>query len=244
MSDIFPVFVGYDSREPEASAVTISSLIKHSSIPLHVQDLKERPLRHAGLYWRKWRSENGQKFDLSDGKPFSTEFSFTRFLVPALMQWNGWALFVDADWLFRSDIAKLLNEFNDQYAVMVCKQDYKPSDGVKMDGMKQERYYRKNWSSFMAFNCGHPSNKLLTPQVVSEEPGSWLHGLSWLEDSEIGDLTHQWNWIAGTTEGEPLGVHYTLGGPNFPHLRDVDRPYFEEWRQEARRIGIWNDEAA
>lgn len=241
MSDIFPVFIGWDSREPEAADVTQSSLIHHSSIPLHVQMLKERPLRHAGLYHRKWRAEGNQKFDLSDGKPFSTEFSFTRFLVPALMQWNGWALFVDADFLFMDDIAKLLEELDDRYAVMVCKQDYKPSDGVKMDGQKQERYFRKNWSSFMVFNCGHPSNKLLTPQVVSEEPGSWLHGFGWLEDAEIGNITHQWNWINKTTTGEPLAVHYTMGAPNFPHLRDADDPYFEEWRQEAKRIGVWQD---
>ncbi len=115
---------------------------------------------------------------------------------------------------------------------------------TKMDGVKQERYFRKNWSSFMAFNCSHPSNKLLTPQVVSEEPGSWLHSFSWLENDEIGNLTHQWNWISGCTDGEPLGVHFTEGGPNFPHLRDADRPYFSEWIAEAKRIGIWDDEAA
>ena len=240
----FTVYVGYDSREPEASDVAISSLVRHSSIPVNVRELKERPLRHAGLYWRKWRAENGQKFDLSDGKPFSTEFSFSRFLVPALMMWEGWALFVDADWLFRADIAELLPELDNKYAVMVCQQHYQPKDGMKMDGQRQEAYHRKNWSSFMAFNCSHPSNKLLTPQVVNEEPGSWLHGFGWLENSEIGNLTHQWNWIDGTTSGEALGVHFTMGGPNFPHLRDADKPYFEEWRKEARRIGVWKDEEA
>lgn len=238
MTETLSIFIGWDSREPEAAEVTKSSLIKHSSIPLHIQMLKERPLRHAGLYNRKWRAEGGQKYDQVDGKPFSTEFSFTRFLIPALMQWEGWAVFVDCDWLFMKDIKHLLDELDDQYAVMCCKQDYRPKTDTKMDGVKQEKYFRKNWTSFMAFNCSHPTNKLLTVQAVNEEPGSWLHGLGWVPDNEIGNLDHRWNWIDGTTEGEPWGVHFTLGGPWFPHMQDV--AYGEEWRQEAKRIGVWN----
>ena len=237
--DVLPVFIGWDSREPEAADVTKSSLIKHSTFPLHVQMLKERPLRHAGLFCRKWRAENGQKFDQVDGKPFSTEFSFTRFCIPALMQWDGWALFVDCDWLFMDDIAKLIPvlEANEDKAIMCCKQDYRPKTDTKMDGVKQERYYRKNWSSFMFFNCGHPTNKMLTVQSANEEPGSWLHGFGWVPDDEIGDIDHAWNWIDGTTEGEPKGYHMTLGGPWFPHMQDI--AYADEWRAEARRIGVW-----
>ena len=241
MTDILPVFIGWDSREPEAADVTKSSLLQHSTFPLHVQMLKERPLRHAGLYQRKWRAEGGQKFDQIDGKPFSTEFSFTRFLIPALMQWDGWALFVDCDWLFKADIRNLVDTLDDKYAVMCCKQDYKPATDTKMDGVMQQRYFRKNWSSFMAFNCGHPTNKLLTVQAVNEEPGSWLHGFGWVPDEEIGNLDHRWNWIDGTTTGEPFGVHYTLGGPWFAHMQDV--AYAEDWRDEAKRIGVWSEVA-
>jgi hypothetical protein len=107
-----------------------------------------------------------------------------------------------------------------------------------MDGQLQQKYFRKNWSSFMLFNCGHPSTKLLTVDSVNNEPGSWLHAFGWCPDDELGSLKPQWNWIDGTTEGEPLAVHYTLGGPWFPHLRNGNLPYFEEWRQEARRIGV------
>jgi hypothetical protein len=244
MIDVFPVFIGWDSREIEAAEVTKSSLIKHASIPIHIQFLKERALRHAGLYNRRWRAEGDQKFDVIDGKPFSTEFSFDRFLIPALMQWDGWALFCDCDWLFRADLARLVEELDDKYAVMVCKQNYKPKTDVKMDGQKQEKYFRKNWSSFIAFNCGHPTNKFLTVQTVNEEPGNWLHGLGWVPDNEIGNLDHRWNWIDGTTEGEPLAVHLTEGGPWFKHLEGANKPYFDEWKAEATRIGVWETEAA
>ena len=237
--DILPVFIGYDSREPEAYDVARASLLEHATFPVHVQPLDERALRHSGLYQRTWRTEGHQKIDNQDGKPFSTEFSFTRFLVPALMQWKGWALFADCDWLFRADINRLVHELDFRHAVMCCKQDYRPVTDIKMDGQRQEKYFRKNWSSFIAFNCSHPTNLMLTVEAVNSEPGSWLHGLGWVPDHEIGNLSHQWNWIDGTTAGDALGVHYTTGGPWFPHMRNSNAPYFEEWREYARKIGAW-----
>jgi hypothetical protein len=239
--DVFPVFIGWDSREPEAAEVTKSSLIKHASIPIYVQMLKERMLRHNGLYQRRWHTDGEQKIDKLDGKPFSTEFSFDRFLIPALTQWSGWALFLDCDFLVKADIARLVEELDDKYAVMVCKQNYVSKTDVKMDGQKQQTYFRKNWSSFCAFNCSHPTNLLLTVDAVNNEPGNWLHSFGWVPDGEIGNLDHRWNWIAGTTEGNPLAIHYTLGGPWFRHMQNV--PYADEWIAEATRIGVWNEAA-
>lgn len=234
------VYIGYDSREPEAYEVAKASILKHASVPVNVVKLNQAALRKAGLYRREWIAQGGQKFDVIDGKPFSTEFSFTRFLVPALMQWEGWAVFMDCDQIFFEDIAQLTKEFDDRYALQVCKQDYQPTSGVKMDNQLQEKYFRKNWSSFMAFNCSHPANANLTIDAVNSEPGAWLHGLRWLRDDDIGDLNHGWNWIDGTTKVRPLNVHYTLGACWFPHLRYANQPYFEEWRQFAKEIGIWD----
>jgi hypothetical protein len=236
---VLPIFIGYDSREPEAYEVARASILKHATMAVHIQKLDQRALRHSGLYKRKWHAEGNQKIDDVDGKPFSTEFSFSRFLVPALMQWEGWAIFMDCDQLFVSDVAEILHEMDPDKAVQVCQQRYEAVDGLKMDGMRQEKYFRKNWSSFMLFNCGHATNKMLTPDVVNQEPGSWLHGLSWVPDNEIGELNHGWNWIDGTTKGDPKNVHYTLGGPWFPHMRNMNAPYFEEWRQAAKDLGVW-----
>lgn len=237
--DVLPVWIGYDSREPEAYEVAKASILKHATMPVLVQKLDQRALHHAGLYRRTWRAEGYQKIDNIDNKPFSTEFSFSRFLVPALQQWEGWGLFLDCDQLFLTDIAEILDEMDASKAVQVCKQNYDPVEGIKMDGMKQEKYFRKNWSSVMLFNCSHPSNKLLTPDVVNGEPGSWLHGFGWLGDGDIGELNDGWNWIAGTTKVPAKNVHMTLGGPWFPHMRHLNEPYFEEWRQACRDLALW-----
>jgi hypothetical protein len=234
--EILPIFIGYDTREHDAYQVCKSSILKHATRPVYIQPLNERSMRHAAIYKRRWRSVDGQKVDEIDGKPFSTEFSFTRFLVPSMCQWQGWAVFVDCDFLFMTDITDIVKEFDNRYAVMVCKQNYQPKTAVKMDGQSQQSYNRKNWSSLAVFNCAHASNHDLTPFRVNKEFGSYLHGFSWLEDHEIGDLNHGWNWLEGCTQVPPKAVHYTLGGPWFPDKQDV--AYAKEWLDEARRIGV------
>ena len=239
MNNAFPVFIGYDSREPEAYEVAKHSILKYASVPVHIQQLNEAALRSIGMYDRKFTVTDGQKIDAIDGRPFSTEFSFTRFLVPALCQWQGSALFMDCDQLFRTDIAKLISEIDTSYAVQVCRQVYDPKVSIKMDNQVQQKYNRKNWSSFMVYNNAHPATKMLTVDAMNMEPGSWLHQFSWCRDVDIGGLDYRWNWIDGTTEGEPLNVHYTLGGPWFEHMRWSNAPYFDEWRATAKEIGLW-----
>ena len=95
----------------------------------------------------------------------STEFTFTRFLIPTITEYNGWALFIDCDFVALEDVAKLFAQANDKYAVMCAQHDYTPKEGVKMDGQQQTSYPRKNWSSMMLVNCGHPSNARLTQRI-------------------------------------------------------------------------------
>lgn len=225
---MIPVFIGWDAREEEAADVCRFSLLRRASVPVHVQFLKQAALRQIGLYRRESQISAGQRVDRIDGRPFSTDFAFTRFLVPALCQYEGWALFVDADFLFLGDIAELLAQRDQRYAVMVCQQTHVPLESRKMDGCEQLPYERKNWSSLILFNCAHEATRRLTPGAVNGEPGSWLHSLRWLPDRLIGALPPQWNWIDGTTSGEPKAVHYTAGGPWFTGCEAVR--FAGEWQ--------------
>jgi hypothetical protein len=120
-------------------------------------------------------------------------------------------------------------------AVACVQHDYKPKETTKMDGVPQSTYPRKNWSSFMLFNCAHPSTRKLTPELVNRESGAYLHRMQWAEDAEIGALPTGWNWLEGwndkPAEGYPQAVHYTRGGPWFAKWQDVD--YAAEWLAEA-----------
>ena len=88
-----------------------------------------------GLYNRKHTVKDGQMIDDIDGKPFSTDFSFTRFLVPALNMYQGWALYMDCDMYLRTDINDLFEEYNIDYYPLYCvKHQYEPTEEFKMDG--------------------------------------------------------------------------------------------------------------
>jgi lipopolysaccharide biosynthesis glycosyltransferase len=210
--------MGFDTREVLAYSVAeySASRFNRNVIPLRLNDLRDRELYSRPI------------------DPLSsTEFSFSRFLVPLLNNYDGWALFVDCDILFISDPLDLLQFAEDKYAVMCVKHDYNPTTKTKMDDKVQYLYPRKNWSSVMLFNCGHHSNKKLTKEVVNSASGSFLHQMKWLVDEEIGELPKEWNWLTDwyvePRDGRPKLLHYTEGGP-----------WFEKY-QDCAYANIWKD---
>lgn len=233
----FPVYIGFDQREETAYKVCAKSLLAHSSIPLSLHKLEVGNLKSRALYNRTARVIDGQMVDDIDGRPFSTDFAFTRFLVPYLMSYEGWAIFVDCDFLFTRDLAEIIPWLDDSKAVMVVKHDHVPSETVKMSGQSQGTYPRKNWSSFIAWNCSHPSNRNLMPHQVNTKSGRWLHGFSWLKDDEIGELAVTWNWLAGVSDPlneVPTAIHFTLGTPDMKGHENA--PYADLWRAELTRL--------
>ena len=218
------VFVGYDSREQIAYDVCEYSILKYNR-NARVIPLKQDELREQKLYWR-------------DNDPLSsTEFTFTRFLVPHLCNYQGWALFVDCDFLFQINIEEIFALADDRYAAMVVKHDYNPPEGIKMDGQKQLAYPRKNWSSMILWNCGHPNNQKLTTDLVNKETGQFLHRFSWLKDDMIGELNCQYNWLVNhyhePKDGKPKLIHYTEGGPWFENYQHCEYGYhWERMRAE------------
>ena len=215
-------FIGYDSKEDIAYRVCKQSLLKNSSIEIKVLALKLYELVARDFYKR------------SVDPLASTEFTYSRFLVPLLMNYKGWAVFCDCDFLFLEDVSKLFSNLSDEKAVYCVQHDYTPKEKHKMDGQKQTIYPRKNWSSFIIFNCNHPSNRKLDVNVVNSETGAFLHQFKWLRDEEIGSLDERWNWLEGWTSNSnnntPFAIHYTRGGPWFDEWQDVE--FAKDWIKE------------
>ena len=215
------IYIGWDSREDIAYQVARQSILDHSSVPVDIVPIKLRTLQKNNDYWRR------------DDPLSSTEFTFSRFLVPYLNNYEGWALFIDCDFLFLEDVAKLFEHIDNSYAIMCAKHDYTPKEGVKMDGKQQLPYPRKNWSSMMLINCAHPKNEILTPDLISNRKttGAYLHRFTWLEDSDIGAISHEWNWLVNwykePKDGHPCALHYTEGGPWFEEYKHCE--YASHW---------------
>ena len=219
------VFVGYDPREDIAYQVCKHSILSRQS-DADVRPLKQSELRQSGWYTRP------------ADKLASTEFTFTRFLVPELANFKGWAVFMDCDMILTTDIKQLFDQADDRYAVMCVQHDYTPKEGMKMDGQKQTVYPRKNWSSVVLFNCAHPSNARLTQDMVNdiELNGAYFHRFSWLKDEEIGELDHTWNYLVGVYDDieTPNLIHYTEGGPWFENYRDCE--FHQLWKDELQEM--------
>ena len=228
MSKSLDIYIGWDSREPIAFDVAKRTIVDHASIPVRITPIVLNDLVERKVYTR-------------EVDPLaSTEFTYSRFFTPWLAGYQGWALFCDCDFLFFADVAGLLQYQDESKAVACVKHDYKPKEGLKMDGKVQTTYPRKNWSSFMLFNCAHPSTRKLTPELINRESGAYLHRMQWAADEEIGEIPVSWNWLEGWNDkpvaGTPNAVHFTNGGPWFKNWQDVD--YGDEWRAVAREIDV------
>lgn len=251
-----PIYIGYDQREHMAALVCAKTIAQathyyrtdwRESGRMAVSEmLCHRHLRREGLFTRPWQvDEHGQFWDQRDGRPFSTEFSHSRFLVPHLAHLagdTGWVGFVDCDFMFRRPAAALLDYCTPDKAIAVVKVDTSSlTAGLKMDGMRQEPYRRKLWSSLMLWNLDHEANRPLveSPEIANTWAGGSLHNFGWLGSEDlIGEIPAEWNYIPGISPepavGGPAAVHWSQGGPWMRGYEDV--PFAASWRQEVRDL--------
>lgn len=211
------LFHGFDPREEVGTHTFCSSVIHHASepvamIPLHLPMLPEY--------------KGGQR----DG---TNAFIYSRFLIPHLCGYEGFAIFADgADMICRADIAELWAMRDPYLAVQVVKHDYKTKHPRKYVGTKMEAENRdypcKNWSSVMLINCAHYDWRRITPETVATMSGAELHRFSFLADRFIGEIPAEWNWLADEygENNEAKLLHWTAGIPawkqyqNAPHAGD------------------------
>ena len=213
---VLNIYIGFDEAETTAYHTLCHSIIEHASGPIRVSPICSK---HFTKFFNRHRDDKQ-----------SNDFSFTRFLVPYLNQYDGHAIFMDCDMMLRTDVFEALKEVDERDAVSVVKHDYTPSETVKYLNNKQYAYPRKNWSSFVVWNCAHIKNRKLTPEFVEKATGLELHRFTWLDDSEIGELDVKWNWLVGdyiNPPGDVKNVHWTIGGPYFDEYSHVD--FSSEW---------------
>jgi lipopolysaccharide biosynthesis glycosyltransferase len=188
------IFIGFDNNEKEAAKVCEYSLRKSSPKKLDITLLNINELN----------------FNRPLDPLQSSEFTYTRFLVPFLCNYEGAALFLDSDMLVISDINELFDLYDSRYALQVVKHDHVPLEITKKGNKIQSAYLRKNWSSLMLMNCSEL--KLWSKGYVEKASGSELHQFVGIDDFKIGDITKEWNTLDILSHNTKI-LHYTSGGP-------------------------------
>lgn len=186
------VFIGYDPRQPIAYQVLAHSIWSRSSLPVSITrlQLNQLPVKRRGL----------------------TEFTFSRYIVPYLCNYEGEAIFMDADMLCLADIADL---------VWTCHNRLDSVSVVKHPKMRFE------WPSLMFFNNAHC--KGLTLDVIEKgEPQS----LAWA--TSVGEIPAEWNHLVGydAPRTDAKIVHFSAGIPCFPEISGCE--YEKEWMDELK----------
>lgn len=188
------VFIGFDSRQPVAYNVAQMSILQHASAPVSITPLvlPTLPISRKGL----------------------SDFTYSRFLVPWLCDYEGRAVFMDSDFLCRADIAELF-KLNTGHAVHVVQHD-------------QRTFERP---SLMLFNC--EKCEILTPEYVETAKNPLK--LDWTQD--IGFLPDEWNHLVSYDRPNPNAkmAHFTQGLPCYPeHPNLWNAEFGAEWRQMAK----------
>ena len=184
------VFIGFDERQRVSFTTLASSIYEHSSRPVSITPLILRtlPITRRGL----------------------TPFTFSRFLVPWLCNFQGQAIFMDADMLLLSDIHDAFEDQTNDHALSVVKSIAKFEQ-----------------TSFMAINCGHPANKILSPDYIQNTNQNLLT-LEWLNEDQVGTLDSKWNQLIGYEEvsTQSGNLHYTMGIPAYEETSTCEHGHF------------------
>jgi len=172
------IFIGYDPRQPVSYNVLQHSIITRTEYPVSITPLvlETLPITRKGL----------------------TPFTWSRFLVPFLCNFDGLAIFMDADMLVQADIKELF----DVVASLRDANGRIPAVSVAKNKARFE------WASVMVFNCEHPDNRILTPKFI-QTTDKGLHGIVWT--NSIGSLSDDWNHLVGYDELRQVRVQNSVG---------------------------------
>tara|TARA_A100001011_G_scaffold398417_1_gene502793 strand:- start:3828 stop:5435 length:1608 start_codon:yes stop_codon:yes gene_type:complete len=232
------IYVGYDSRHENISEQTKRLIDLRITQSLGGGDI-------TGLF--KWFKPEVKLLDISKIPEYtreyanqSTEFTYSRFLIPYLENYEGFSMFVDNDILFRETPLPFLYFLNPEDAVACVQYNFDKHDETKMDGEKNVSYPKKLWSSLMVFNNSHEDCKKLTPEVINTESGKYLHQFEWTNAiSEIPE-SHIVTEGFDTLKDKPhaFAIHYTRGGPWIKNMNLDNLNMLDEYQNMINKIQV------
>ena len=228
----FNIYIGYDSNHKDLEDLcqfAIEKRCEEENIPVpkfNILDYRDIP-----EYVRDYAQQ-------------STEFTYSRFMIPYLENYEGYSIFIDNDILFtEGNIYKFFMHLNlDDAVACVQYPDFDASD-LKFNQQKNVSYNKKLWSSLMVFNNSHPDCRKLTPWVVNTETGKYLHQFEWTD--KISNIPDRYILTDGydsyLDKPDKVAVHYTRGGPWIEGqlMRGMNLSLYEKLYEDYKKAGRW-----
>ena len=215
--DLVRVFVGADRSQALAVDVLAYSIRRHTDMKVDVVSMADVILPEPQ--------------DIRQGS--RTNFSFTRFAIPALCNYQGRAIYMDADMQVFKDIRGLWEvPFEGREKIQILEDI--PEEFQPKEGQLGAPSRRKKQSSVMVLDC----SKLnwVAEDIISGLDGRYtydelLSEICILEPDEIGwRVPWVWNSLETYIEGTTALTHYTY-------------MFIQQWVSNQNPIGwVWINE--
>ena len=209
------IFVGFDNRQTVNSTVCHQSILMHSSRPVAIVPLTLPAITAMTGFERRGL----------------TPFTYSRFLVPWIAGYQGWAIFCDSDIVFLSDPMRLIDECQGDKLLHPMSS---PAVWIRdKSGFEFER------AGLMVMWCGHPAWKSVTPEAMNDpkvypsphkiERRGDIDGI--FPPEIIGRFSEEWGVLVGYEAIDPNmefgALHYTQGTPC--HEETSSLPGHDQW---------------
>lgn len=184
MSDTLHFYVGTEDKTRLPEKVLCWSIRKHSSCPV------------------AFTSMIGDGWEIPSGLHQGTGFSLRRFLIPSKQNFQGLAVYVDADQVVLKDVVELLS-----YGKQLIENNIETACTYQPD-----KFSKAPWpqSSVMVINCQACTDwqpeRLWTMLRKGHDYSKFMH-LDWLKQPSLKLPTH-WNSL-NTYSPETRLLHYT-----------------------------------
>lgn len=211
------VFVGSDRSQDLAVEVLAYSIRRHTDLSVEVTSMSNLQLPEPN--------------DIRQGS--RTNFSFTRFAIPSLCNYQGRAIYMDADMQVFQDIEQLWNlPFEGKEKIQILEEI--PKEFQPKDGQVGAPKTRKKQSSVMLLDCSRLD--WVAEDIIAGLDGDYsydqlLSDICILEPEEIGwRVPWVWNSLETYVPGVTALTHYTdmFTQPWASHLNPIGWVWIEE----------------
>ena len=217
-NEVVRIFIGTEPNQYIAQQVLANTIRKCTTGPVEINFCTQDQARVGG-----------------------TNFGLVRFTIPSRCNFEGKAIYIDADQIVFEDLRNLLNTLKEPYAVALVQEPEGYFGEKKVEKMNQTSVMvldcakLRSWDPETMFNNVVPNRQELKPGQIHYRD---FMCLSWFDQSQIQAIDPRWNHFNVIRDDSKL--------THFSHVRtqpwkNPSHPLAKEWENYLRKTVKDND---